>query len=75
MLDLYTVHLQCLKISTAMQELLACILINLQRLLSTLTAQGFGPLQEAYLQAWLHTNQKVIGAQSGIPQSKHADNI
>ena len=58
-----------------MQELLACILTNLEALLSTLTAQGFGPLQEAYLHAWLHTNQKVIGMQSGIPQLKHADSL
>lgn len=58
-----------------MQELLACILTNLETLLSTLTAQGFGPLQEAYLDAWLHTNQKVIGAPSGIPLSKHADSM
>lgn len=42
-----------------LQELLACILDKLQGLLVTLSAQGFGPLQEAYLQAWLHTNQQV----------------
>jgi len=58
-----------------MQELLARILTNLEMLLSTLTAQGFGPLQEAYLHAWLHTNQKVIEAQSDIPPSKHADSV
>lgn len=47
------------------EELLACILTNLEALLSTLTAQGFGPLQEAYLHAWLHTNQKVTLLEDG----------
>lgn len=44
----------------SMQELLACILQRLQGLLETLVADGFGPLQEAYLHAWLHTNQQVV---------------
>ncbi|KAL0041637.1 hypothetical protein WJX79_010263 [Trebouxia sp. C0005] len=47
------------------EELLACILTNLEILLSTLTAQGFGPLQEAYLHTWLHTNQKVTLLEDG----------
>ena len=42
-----------------LQELLACILQRLQSLLETLVADGFAPLQQAYLQAWLHTNQQV----------------
>lgn len=42
-----------------LQELLACILYELQGLLATLVANGFAPLQQAYLQAWLHSNQQV----------------
>ena len=41
------------------QELLASILHKLQGMLATLVANGFAPLQQAYLQAWLHTNQQV----------------
>ncbi|KAL0042345.1 hypothetical protein WJX77_009698 [Trebouxia sp. C0004] len=47
------------------EELLASILTNIQGLLSTLTAQGFDPLQEEYLQAWLHTDQKVTLLEDG----------
>ena len=42
-----------------MQELLACILTNLEGLLQTLTTEGFKPLEQDYLEAWLHTNQQV----------------
>lgn len=45
--------------STITQELLACLLTKLEAMLSTLASQGFDPLQEAYMQAWLHTNQQV----------------
>ena len=42
-----------------MQELLACVLTQLEAMTGTLASHGFGPLQEDYLQAWLHTNQQV----------------
>ena len=42
-----------------MQELLPCLLTKLEAMIGTLTRQGFGPLQEDYLQAWLHTDQQV----------------
>lgn len=42
-----------------MQELLACVLTQLEAMTGTLAGHGFGPLQEDYLQAWLHTNQQV----------------
>ena len=42
-----------------MQELLASLLTNLDEMLSTLTTQGFKPLEDLYLQAWLHTGQQA----------------
>ena len=42
-----------------MQELLACLLNKLEAMVGVLTKHGFEPLQEAYLQAWLHSNQQV----------------
>ena len=42
-----------------LQELLACILERLEGLLAVLVADGFAPLQQAYLETWLHTNQQV----------------
>lgn len=50
------------------EELLACILANLEGLLTTLVAAGFVPLQEAYLRAWLHTDQKVSLLEEGDKQ-------
>lgn len=47
------------------EELLACILHRLQGLLGKLAADGFAPLQQAYLQAWLHTNQQVTLVEDG----------
>ena len=46
----WVVHLQAV-----MGKTLAC----LQPLLQTLCSEGFGPLQSAYTDAWLHTDQKV----------------
>ncbi|KAL3163002.1 hypothetical protein ABBQ32_009434 [Trebouxia sp. C0010 RCD-2024] len=50
------------------EELLACILDKLQGLLATLVATGFAPLQQAYLQAWLHSNQQVTLIEAGNKQ-------
>lgn len=50
------------------EELLACILYELQGLLATLVANGFAPLQQAYLQAWLHSNQQVTLIEAGNKQ-------
>ena len=44
------------------QELLACILTNLEGLLHTLTVEGFKPMEQDYLEAWLHTNQQVLSS-------------
>ena len=32
----------------------------MEGLLVTLVADGFAPLQQSYLQAWLHTDQQVL---------------
>ena len=56
--DMTHAHVQ-ITCNILLQELLACILQRLQDLLETLVADGFAPLQQAYLQAWLHTNQQV----------------
>ena len=41
------------------QALLAGIMGQLEAMLDVLAAQGFAPLQAAYLEAWLHTGQQV----------------
>ncbi|BDA42446.1 Biotin-protein ligase [Coccomyxa sp. Obi] len=42
------------------EVLLAGILNRLEELLDVLLSSGFEPLQKPYLDAWLHTSQKVI---------------
>lgn len=42
-----------------LQVLLASILGRLEAMLDVLAAQGFEPLQPAYLAAWLHSGQQV----------------
>ena len=42
-----------------LQVLLAGILGRLEAMLDVLAAQGFEPLQPAYLAAWLHSGQQV----------------
>ena len=42
-----------------MQALLPAILNNLERMLNVLVRDGFGPLESAYLDAWLHSGQQV----------------
>lgn len=42
-----------------MQALLPAILNNLERMLDVLVRDGFGPLESAYLDAWLHSGQQV----------------
>ncbi|GAX75825.1 hypothetical protein CEUSTIGMA_g3268.t1 [Chlamydomonas eustigma] len=43
------------------RELLtACILNQLERCFMTFEAKGFEPLKEAYLSAWLHSEQQIV---------------
>ncbi len=39
--------------------LLADIVTGLEDMLGVLTTDGFGPLQQAYTDNWLHTGQQV----------------
>ena len=48
-----------LSLRGALQVLLAGILGRLEAMLDVLAAQGFEPLQPAYLAAWLHSGQQV----------------
>ncbi|KAK9803441.1 hypothetical protein WJX73_001014 [Symbiochloris irregularis] len=48
------------KPATVQREvLLANILTIFEQLLSTLAVEGFGPLRQSYLDAWLHSGQQV----------------
>ena len=55
-----------------MQALLPAILNNLERMLDVLVRDGFGPLESAYLDAWLHTGQQV---QASPLQARHSGHI
>ena len=55
-----------------MQALLPAILNNLERMLDVLVRDGFGPLESAYLDAWLHTGQQV---QASPLQALHLGHI
>ena len=41
------------------QILLADIMMRLESMLRVLTNEGFGPLEQAYTDSWLHTGQHV----------------
>ena len=47
-------------ICSGLQALLAGIMGQLEAMLDVLAAQGFEPLQAAYLDAWLHSGQQVL---------------
>ena len=51
----------CRSLADEVQALLAGILNNLERMLGVLVRDGFAPLEPAYLAAWLHSNQQVLG--------------
>ncbi len=48
-------HCRC----QAAQVLLADIMTRLESMLRVLTDEGFGPLEQAYTDSWLHTGQQV----------------
>lgn len=49
-----------LPLLSCQQALLASILLLLEQHVRTLQGEGFGPLEAAYTDNWLHTGQQVL---------------